>query len=290
MDPSHSDRYRFIERQTSFPGYILAALLGFVLIKSLFPFLLTKSRLFWQIHHLAPDWLSPTFLSNLIWVLIALLLFRLGKAGLASIGWTRDNLLKALLATGIIWCICQLLLLLFAPISGRSITIQAGWNNPLGQIQGLITYFLGVGLSEELWFRALLFPQIYLYLRHKLQKSAQTALLTAILCSQITFGLLHFDSYRLKGAFGGDPLKILPLCLVLSLAGIFFVLLYLRTENFFLLVAVHGLLDHPMPLFDSAIPAPAPVFLVSLFLFWSPVRRLFVSGQREYEGMPAGKG
>jgi membrane protease YdiL (CAAX protease family) len=274
-----SDRYRFLEDQTAVPVYILAALLVFTIFYCLDPFLASKTRLFWRIHSAAQGWLSPTYLSTLSLFLPAFLLFHLGKARLKPIGWTKNNLLKALVAGGIIWFASQLLLILTVLFSGQNLTLGANWENPISQIHGFITFFLGIALSEEFLFRAFLFPQIYLFLRQNKDHLPPKALFIAMFVSQTVFGLSHFQTYSQRGAFGGDPILILLFSLGLSLAGVFFAMLYLHTKNVFLLVTLHGLLDHPMAIIESTLPAPALVFLASLLLFLPPMRRFFLPRQ-----------
>jgi len=101
---------------------------------------------------------------------------------------------------------------------------------------------LAVGLVEEFFFRALLQARLAALLR------SETG---AILISGVIFGLVHAPGYFLRGSgqldgLGASPSPLLAIgyCIVLmSVAGFFFGIIWSRTRNLWLLMALHAMVD-----------------------------------------------
>jgi membrane protease YdiL (CAAX protease family) len=102
-------------------------------------------------------------------------------------------------------------------------------------------YFFEVGLVEEFFFRALLQSRLTVMLK------SNTA---GILVSGLIFGLVHAPGLYLRGASSEGMREQLPFIFwaaytitVMSLSGIFLGILWNRTRNIYLLMALHAMLD-----------------------------------------------
>ncbi len=104
-----------------------------------------------------------------------------------------------------------------------------------------IWYFFEVGLVEEFFFRALLQSRITVLLK------SNTA---GILISGLIFGLAHAPGLYLRGASSEGINEQLPFIFwaaytvsVMSLAGIFLGIIWSRTKNIYLIMAIHAIVD-----------------------------------------------
>jgi uncharacterized protein len=102
-------------------------------------------------------------------------------------------------------------------------------------------YFFEVGMVEEFFFRALLQSRITVLLK------SNTA---GILISGLIFGLAHAPGLYLRGASSEGIGEQLPFIFwaaytitVMSLAGIFLGILWHRTRNIYLVMALHAMVD-----------------------------------------------
>ena len=101
---------------------------------------------------------------------------------------------------------------------------------------------LTVGIVEEFFFRTFLQSRLSLILK------SQTG---GIMLSAILFGLAHAPGIYLRGAgeianLGSNPDLLLSVAysfLALSTAGFFLSVLWLKTKNFWLIVAIHAMMD-----------------------------------------------
>jgi membrane protease YdiL (CAAX protease family) len=115
----------------------------------------------------------------------------------------------------------------------------------------LIGQVVGNALYEEVTYRAFFFPQLYLKLRGTTSRS-WTALITALLISQILFALHHLPNQLfIQGMTLGGVALSLPF---LAGYGILMALIYVRTHNIFICVGLHALTDAPTSLFVNALP------------------------------------
>jgi len=102
-------------------------------------------------------------------------------------------------------------------------------------------YFIEVGLVEEFFFRALLQSRIAILLKSNI---------AGILISGLIFGLVHAPGLYLRGASSEGIREQLPFIFwaaytvtVMSLAGIFLGILWSKTRNIYLVMAIHAMVD-----------------------------------------------
>jgi membrane protease YdiL (CAAX protease family) len=112
----------------------------------------------------------------------------------------------------------------------------------------LLTQILGNALFEEIAYRGFLFPQLYLRLT-SLRERPWKRFALALLISQAAFALSHIPNRIYLGMSAGDIAVDL---LMLVGWGVLYTLLYLRTDNLFLVVGVHALGNTPTTLFATA--------------------------------------
>ncbi len=105
----------------------------------------------------------------------------------------------------------------------------------------LVSQLLGNALYEEVVFRGLLLPQLFLRFR---RAGTAVAVVLATVVSQALFALAHVPN-RLWVT--GLPASALPGALLpLFTMGLFFALIYLLTDNLFAVVGVHALNNEPL--------------------------------------------
>ncbi|MCH7640130.1 MAG: CPBP family intramembrane metalloprotease, partial [Bacteroidetes bacterium] len=145
----------------------------------------------------------------------------------------------------------------------------------------------GSGLIEEVLYRGFLLTQVYLIAVRR-QVNARAALVLAAGVSSLYFGINHFPAGMRMGL---DMQGLMMYVGHVSLVGLLFATLYLRTGNLFVAAGAHALINQPTTLFAAPVD-PALIVLVGvacLLLIWPTLNRriglVFTIGA--VEGRPA---
>jgi hypothetical protein len=194
--------------------------------------------------------LNGTLIANLL--LLALLVggvcLWFGRLRPYDIGWLPAQLPSALLFTLSLWGAAQVVHLVAGWAMHGSITLHPAWASGTGVVLGvLIGQILGNALFEELAYRGFVFPQLYLRLHGDGERPWHGFLLTLII-SQALFALVHIPNRLYLGMSAGEIAADLAM---LTGWGVLFTLIYMRTDNLFLVTGVHALGNAPTTLFAS---------------------------------------
>ncbi|MCC6615261.1 MAG: CPBP family intramembrane metalloprotease [Anaerolineae bacterium] len=195
---------------------------------------------------------NGTLIVNL--VLAAILVWgvclKLGFLRAYDVGWIPHQLGIGLMTTLALWTVAQLIHLAAGAASNGSVALSPAF--AAGQsgvaIGALIGQIFGNALFEELAYRGFLFPQLYLRLHGSGERPWLRFVLT-LLISQAIFALVHIPNRLYMGLSAGEIAADLAL---LTLWGVLFTLLYLHTDNLFIVVGVHALGNAPTTLFATA--------------------------------------
>jgi len=230
-------------------------------------------------HHLLRDATTATlgFVSvDLIASLIALaltafLLLGVGKFRLSHIG-IRPRAIVAGIGVGLaLWGLTQVLLAIVSLGRTGMVTVYRGWEgDPLATFLGLPRFAFGEALFEELFFRGYLLVWMVLECQRRM-KDKFVGSLTAVMLSQVLFALVAIPGR----VAAGIPWTQFPIeLLLLTLTGIYYSILYIRTDNIFIPVALHALTLWPAPLFDPHLdPAKLSILVSAIFLVIPPRTR-----------------
>ncbi|MBE2267601.1 MAG: CPBP family intramembrane metalloprotease [Anaerolinea sp.] len=235
--------------------------------------------------------LTGSLLVNLafIGVLVGWIILKRGRLRPYDVGLIPAHLPMGIIYTVGFWGMAQVVHLLMSLFTYGSVTLNPEWMlNPGTMIGMILAQIIGNALFEEIAYRGFLFPQIYLHL-DALRARPWWRLGMAVLLSQGMFALSHIPN-RLY--LGMSLSQIAPDLLLLLGWGILYTVIYLRTDNLFLVVGVHALGNAPATLF-----ATSPLFagggaslfiyaLVVLLLFGIPMIRAY--GQRFRLGLDYG--
>ena len=235
--------------------------------------------------------LTGSLLVNVVFIglLVGWMILQRGRLRPYDVGLIPLHIPMGIIYTFGFWAMAQIVHLVFSLLTYGAVTLNPEWVSNANMMIGLIlAQVIGNALFEEIAYRGFLFPQIYLHLdgwRHR----PWWRLGAAILISQGLFALSHIPN-RLYLGMALD--QIAPDLLLLLGWGFLYTIIYLRTDNLFLVVGVHALGNAPSTLF-----ATAPVFagggaslfmyaLVVLLLFGVPMLRAY--GQRFRLGLDYG--
>jgi hypothetical protein len=167
-----------------------------------------------------------------------------------DVGWIPAHLRPGVLATLALWTAAQVIHLLAGWLAHGQVALAP----PLGAGGGIVLLGLLVGqvfgnaLFEELAYRGFLFPQLYLRI-HGDGRQPWLRFVLTLLISQTIFALVHIPN-RLY--LGMTISEIIPDLALLTVWGVLFTLIYLRTDNLFLVVGIHALGNAPTTLFATA--------------------------------------
>lgn len=195
---------------------------------------------------------TGSLLVNLILValLIWLLVGRVGGLRPYDVGLIARHIPIGI-AFGVgLWACAQVIHALFGLLYHGEVAPQPVWRSDGGAmlIGWLITQLLGSALFEEIAYRGFLFPQMYLRL-NRWSDDPQRRLAWAVILSQILFALSHIPNRIYLGM--STPEIAFDLLMLFGWGGLY-TLIYLRTGNLFLVVAIHALGNAPTTLFKTA--------------------------------------
>jgi uncharacterized protein len=189
----------------------------------------------------------------LIVVLVGGVILRRGSLRPYDVGLVPSRIPAALGSVALIWGIAQAIHALIGVLNGNGIRPADEWMlMGVGAMIGmLITQILGNALFEEIAYRGFLFPQLFLYSARlpSLSQRPYVRLACAGIVAQCFFALAHIPNRMYLGMQIGD----LPGDLLMLIAlGVLYTLIYVKTDNLFLVVGIHALGNAPTTLFASA--------------------------------------
>ena len=195
------------------------------------------------------------------------------KLSLQDIGIVWRKLPFAILLWVGIWLLVQGIELVAGLLLQGNAEIDPAWSEDgLAIIALLVGHLLGTALYEEMSFRGFLLRQCFLSL-HRWTKNRQVlSAAVAILVSQLAFTLFHVPWKLLTQGWSASMAG--ELCGVL-LTGIVYCLLYLRTDNLFLVMGIHALGNAPTSLISATIGTPnlLLLFTVLICLLWPRMKK-----------------
>lgn len=167
-----------------------------------------------------------------------------------DIGWIPQRVMAGLLFTLGLWGAAQVIHLSSMLTTQGHVTFAPAFNGTqFGATMGvLFGQLFGNALFEELAYRGFLFPQLYLRI-HGSGERPWLRFLTTLIISQIIFALIHIPNRVYLGWSAGEIALDIAL---LTGWGVLFTLLYLRTDNIFLVTGIHALGNAPTTLFATA--------------------------------------
>lgn len=167
------------------------------------------------------------------------------------LGLCAGALRPALVLLIALWTTIQLLAVLANAVAGSPLAWHPAWTEPgAGFVLGfLLAMILGTALFEETVFRGFVLPQVALRLPANASRRARTTVAIAI--SALIFSCWHLPTLLINQDLGaaGTAMQLLSL----AGAGVLLALLYLRTGNLFVTIAVHALVNSPTLLFASPV-------------------------------------
>jgi uncharacterized protein len=210
-----------------------------------------------------PIWLENLVLfAALLVVAVGGVLFGAGRLRPREVGLDRRKLREGVVAIAILYAAIQLVPAVIELVLTGGVELNRAWTTR-GVQQVLVwaaVMFLTTALYEEIAFRGFLFPQLYL----KTRGTHRARFWTALLASQIVFGLIHFPGHVFIRNMSGPSLW--GMMAAQAFVGVLLLLLYLRTRNLWIAIGVHGLVNAPTPLVSN--PIPWEIYLVVLLVAW----------------------
>jgi hypothetical protein len=200
----------------------------------------------------------------------------IGGLRLRDLGVEWDKVSSGVVVVLGLWIVMQLIGILLGFVISGEVALSPIWSpKRIPPIIGeLAAQLLGNAFAEEVIFRGFLLTQIALMLRGRISKRGRLVA-ASVLLSQLIFSLSHIPQ-RLVGG-GYSPLGLVFNLLLLWVYGALFALLYLRTENIFIVVGVHALANAPITIVampSQIVAGFLPLILgLVLIVVWGPVTR-----------------
>lgn len=204
----------------------------------------------------------------IIVVVIGGVIFGLGRQRPADVGLVAARLPAAVAVCAAIWVITQVLLAAGAWATLGEAPINPRWaeRGVTVMLGALIAQVFGNALGEEIIYRGFLPPQVWLKLRGGLLAHPRWRLALAVLLAQIVFALIHIPN---RIFYGLSPADMALDMVRLTIFGLYYAFLYLRTDNLFFAVGVHALANQPLTIVQSDLATPLMMVLaLGAAAFW----------------------
>lgn len=241
---------------------ILVYLLVSMCMTTLINLVLFPSSLFHPIARATGGLIDSTLQANLLNILVfSLIIFGWGGLRPSDVGLQWSKLAQGLSLTALLWLTTQAIVLLINWING-DIHLDPMWNERgvTAMLGGLIAQLWGNAFFEEMEFRGFYLGQFYLKMGTQNEKHRLNLSVLAMLA---LFVLSHIPNR----IFSGYTLADIPLDFaLLFIWGLLFTAIYLISENLFLAIGVHALVNKPTLITEATFPAAALVGVLALIL------------------------
>jgi membrane protease YdiL (CAAX protease family) len=190
------------------------------------------------------------------------------KLSLQDIGIVWRKLPFAMLAWVGIWLLIQGIELVAGLLLQGNAEIDPAWSGGGLAIIGLLLgHLVGTALYEEMAFRGFLLRQCFQNSHRWIKNRQVLSAAVAILVSQLAFTLFHVPWKLVTQGWSANMVGELSGIL---LTGIVYSLLYLRTDNLFLVMGVHALGNAPSSLITPTLGTPTLLllFTVVIWILW----------------------
>jgi len=185
------------------------------------------------------------------------------KLPLAAIGWTLPRFLQAVVGILVGWALWGAVLM-----GLRLLRPEAQWHIGITSPRSIITYWLFVGLGEEMIFRG----YIFIWLARFFQARGKHGVVWGMILSSLLFALAHIPQRILVLQMAPwDRAMLLSLGMVFLL-GLYQAWIFYRSGNIFWAGFVHGGGDAPLLSFGAQDPVTGIGSMV-VFLFLTEVLR-----------------
>jgi uncharacterized protein len=192
-----------------------------------------------------------------------------------DLGLCRSRLANAGVVLALLWALTQLTTAALIRPDTTALAVPLLAQQQVTVIAGrLADVLVATALVEEVVYRGVLVPQIYLMSAAWWPDRPGRRAAVAVIVPQVLFALNHIPG-ALSAGTGFGPLALFIVHALL--VGILFAAIYLRTGNLYLAVGVHALINEPAALFASAIDPSLVVLVLSvlMLLTWPTLARLF---------------
>lgn len=218
-------------------------------------------------------WINETLAANLLGLLLEVVIFlgMIAKLSLSDLGLKKNTIWAGIIGTFLFWLAINIVdlgmsLLAHSNVSFNS-DILSNSNVVFGELLGQI---FGNALLEEILFRGFLLVQIYLHLKKISNNTSR--IVYAMFISQSIFAAIHIPNRIYSGLVGMDFVYDFIMLVIL---GIVFSLLYVLTQNLFLVIGVHSLMNVQFTLWDSSFTNTATLISVFSLVFLLYCIKLF---------------
>jgi membrane protease YdiL (CAAX protease family) len=196
--------------------------------------------------------LNGSLVANVVFLVMLTGWVMLRRGGLRpyDIGLIPRHIGLGIVFTLAFWGAAQLVHLIAGVLATGEIRLHPYWGQPgvsfmIGQV---LAQLIGNALFEEIAYRAFLFPQLYLYFERHFANPWRR-LFAALFVSQAAFALSHIPNRIYRGM---TPESIALDLLLLGCWGMIYTVMYLRTDNLFVVVGAHTMGNVPTTLFATA--------------------------------------
>jgi hypothetical protein len=159
-----------------------------------------------------------------------------------------------------VWCVAQIVIVAIVLVTSGGLAVHSAWREKGGTL--LVTFagnLIGTAVFEEVTYRGFLLPELYQRLRRPDRRIDRWRLVLALVVGGVCFAVAHLPVFLIQQR---PPQVIAAVAVMLTLAGVFGGVLYLRTGNLFTVIGIHALYNSPLPVVECSPTVASGVILV----------------------------
>lgn len=200
-------------------------------------------------------------------VIVLGLLMLVGRMRASEFGVVTAQIGQGVFVLALVWLALNVISVVVVLVTGQALSWDSRWAEwgVLAVLGSLIGQVFGNALVEEIQYRGFLLPQFW----HKLRALADRPRLRVVLAVALMgaiFSLSHIPNRIVHQQPFDDWAMLFGM-------GALFALIYLRTENLFVAVALHALHNAPTLLFASPLDYALPIMVLDalVVVFWPQI-------------------
>ena len=217
------------------------------------------------VHVSTNGWIDGTFLGYVPQIIVVGFLFwKVGKLRWNDFGLTWSRLWWGLGWTAFAWCIIQVTPFIF---SSSEIVVRPEWSTHASWmlcdfVEGQL---MSNALVEEVIFRAFLITQFAILFHRVLNWNWTVAVFAAVLVSAFIFSIWHIPN-RINLGHYETAADVWSDQWFLFKAAVFFALIFILTNNLFIVVGIHALDNSSPDIFTGTNFTVTEILLLAIFI------------------------
>ncbi len=214
------------------------------------------------------------FLIYGIWIAVVYLLLEIDRFKSGEFGLNKHSVSEGLRAGFWLIILTNLLVLLLSFSDSDPLVVSQQFSSSQMIFRNLFAFIFNILIGafiEEVIFRAYLIPQCFHFFKERISNNT-LLIVIVVISTQSFFSLTHLPMLVFRHEIAEST--VLPELFRLSIMGIIFSIIYLRTQNLIFVTIVHAMVNLPLFVVESGFSSSL-IIVLTVFIMFSFNQSLF---------------